>query len=292
MDGILNWGIDVVLWCQQFSPELDIFFKVLTALGDELFFLLFVPLIIWSVDYTIGVRMALIFLSSAYLNSISKLIAAQPRPFQVSSDVRMLVEETTGGFPSGHTQNTTAVWVSLAVQFKKRWFWFLTVGLLILVPLSRLYLGVHFPTDLLGGYILGLAIITAFMRSERPVLKWLQSKSIGVQLLLVVCITALLALAGIGHLQETSATTATLLGGGVGLVLERHLIRFDSAGTWWQRVIRFLLGALVLGIIYFGLKILFSHLTPYLLFRFIRYALVGLAVFLLMPWLFIRLKLA
>lgn len=292
MDSLLSWGIGVVLWCQQFSPELDFFFKVFTILGDELFFLLFVPLIIWCVDYTIGVRMALMFLSSAYLNSIAKLIAAQPRPFQISSDVLMLVDETTGGFPSGHTQNTTVVWAFLAIQFKKRWFWILTAGLLIMVPLSRIYLGVHFPTDLLGGYMLGIAILITFMRLEQPVLKWLKSKSIGMQLLLIACVTALLTIASIGHLQETSATIATLLGGGTGLVLERRLIHFNSSGNGWQRILRFLIGTLVLGLIYFGLKILFSHLTPYLLFRFIRYTLVGLAVFLLMPWLFIRLKLA
>ena len=95
MSGIFNWGVEVVVWCQQFSPQLDMFFKLLTALGDELFFLLFVPLIIWSVDYSIGVRMALIFLFSTYLNLIAKLIAAQPRPFQISSSVKMLVTETT-----------------------------------------------------------------------------------------------------------------------------------------------------------------------------------------------------
>lgn len=292
MNAILNWGIDVVLWCQQFSPTLDVPFKIFTSFGEELFFLLFIPLIIWCVDYSIGIRMAILFLFSAYLNSLAKIIAAQPRPFQLSSEVKMLVEETTGGLPSGHTQNATVVWCYLASQFKKKGFWILSIILLIFIPLSRIYLGVHFPTDILGGYLLGFIILLIFFRLEQPIAQWLKHQTIAIQLTLATLIPVLLILASIGHLHETSATSATILGGSIGLVIERKYIGFQTTGAWWKRILRFLCGTIILGIIYFGFKSLFYGMEPYILFRFIRYALVGISVFLLIPWIFIKLKIA
>ncbi|MBC8446155.1 MAG: hypothetical protein H8D78_00245, partial [Chloroflexi bacterium] len=50
MESILDWGINVILWFQQFSPTLDLPFKVLTFMGEEEFFLLLLPLVYWCLD--------------------------------------------------------------------------------------------------------------------------------------------------------------------------------------------------------------------------------------------------
>ena len=81
MEGILNWGIEVVLWFQQFSPTLDLPFKALTFMGDEAFYLLLMPLVYWSIDRRTGARLIILLLSSVYLNAVAKVIADQPRPF-------------------------------------------------------------------------------------------------------------------------------------------------------------------------------------------------------------------
>jgi hypothetical protein len=74
MQGLLNWGIDVVLWFQQFSPALDVPFKILTFLGDKEFFLLLLPLIYWCVDRQAGARLFMLLLFSACLNEVDKLL--------------------------------------------------------------------------------------------------------------------------------------------------------------------------------------------------------------------------
>jgi len=72
------------------------------------------------------------------------------------------VQVSGGGLPSGHTQGAVVVWGYLVSQFRRRTLWILAGFLMIGIPLSRLYLGVHFPTDLLGGYILGALCLTIY----------------------------------------------------------------------------------------------------------------------------------
>jgi len=92
------------------------------------------------------------------------VIVDQPRPFQYDSRVKALVHAGGGGLPSGHTQSAVAVWGYLASQVRSRKLWILAGFLMIGIPVSRLYLGVHFPTDLLGGYILGALLLILFLK--------------------------------------------------------------------------------------------------------------------------------
>lgn len=290
MEGILNWGVDVILRFQQFSPTLDPPFRLLTFLGEEEFFLLLLPFIYWCLDRRTGARLTILFLLSAYLNSVAKVLAGQPRPFEYTSQVRPLVEAHGGGLPSGHTQNTVAVWGYLAAQFRRTWLWILAGLLMVLVPLSRVYLGVHFPTDLLGGYLIGAALVLLYLWAEPEGERWLDGKGFTWQLGLALAAPLLLVLL----FPTTDGVTAgaTLAGMGVGFVLERRWVGFDSGGIGWKRALRYLLGVLVLFGLWMGLRVAFAGLEPALLFRFVRYGLVGLWGGLVAPWTFVHLRLA
>ena len=74
MESLLKWGIDVVLWFQQASPGLDYVFKGFTFLGDEEFFLIFLPFFYWCADRRTGARLLVVFLVSAYINSVAKIL--------------------------------------------------------------------------------------------------------------------------------------------------------------------------------------------------------------------------
>ena len=115
MQQLMDWGIALILWLQQFHPTLDLPFRALTFVGDELFFLLFLPLIYWCLDRRTGARVTLLFLISAYVNALAKVFASQPRPAQYDARVWAYSDVGgSGGFPSGHTQNTLTVWGYLA----------------------------------------------------------------------------------------------------------------------------------------------------------------------------------
>ena len=111
----------LIVWLQPFSPTLDLPFKRITSLGNELFFLLFLPFVYWCIHRRIGSGLAILVLISASVNAISKALIGMPRPFMVDPSVMQLTVAGGNGFPSGHTQGAMVVWSYLAVRIKKTW---------------------------------------------------------------------------------------------------------------------------------------------------------------------------
>ena len=292
MESLLNWGIDVVLLFQQFSPALDLPFKILTSLGDKEFYLLLMPLVYWCIDRRAGARLFVLLLISAYLNEVVKLLADQPRPFNYDPRVIKLAHEDSGGLPSGHTQSAVVVWGYLAWRFKKQPLWLLAGFLIIAIPLSRIYLGAHFPTDLLGGYAIGALVLFLFLRLGPGIESWFTQKGIFCQLVVTGGLPVLLILVTPAGNHGLLTALGALMGVATGVVLERHWVRFCCDGPWWQRVIRYLVGIVILFGIWLGLRFAFYQLEPAGLYRVVRYALVGIWGGLGAPWLFVHLKLA
>lgn len=291
-EGILDWGIQMVLWLQQYSPTFDLLFKSLTFLGNLEFFLIFMPLIYWCVDRRTGARLLVLFLISAYVNDIAKVIVDQPRPFQYDDRVRALVHASGGGLPSGHTQSAVVVWGYLASQFRRRWLLIIAGVLIIGIPLSRLYLGVHFPTDLLGGYILGAVLLVFYLRFAVHVEDGLVQKGIIWQIAAAVLLPIVIILVYPKGSHYALAASGVLLGFGLGVILERRWIRFCAASSLLKKFLRYVAGLLVLFVCWMGLRSSFAGLEPAWVFRVVRYALVGLWAGLGAPWMFVRLALA
>ncbi len=287
---VLDQGIDVIVWLQQFSPVLDGFFRCLTFLGDKEFILVFLPLCYWSLDRRVGARLAIFLMLSIYLNAAVKVWFSQPRPFEYTDRVRRIVPAGGHGFPSGHTQSSVLIWGYLAACYRRFWLWGLAMLLMILVPLSRLYLGVHFPTDLVGGYLLGAMILFVAVGPALRLEMWLHRAGAGWQAAAAAAVP--LALAAL-FLEPVSVTAmGTLLGFGLGLIAESRRVGFACDGGWRRRGLRFLLGITVLLFIWAGLRWIFASLEPALLFRFIRYAAAGLWTAWGAPWVFVQFGLA
>lgn len=280
------------MWLQGFSPALDVPFQFLSLLGNEGFYLLLLPLVYWCLDKRTGARLCFLFLLSAYINSGAKELLNQPRPFEYDARVRPLVQAEGGGLPSGHTQHSVAVWGYLAMRLGRPWAWMGAVLLMIGIPLSRLYLGVHFPTDLLGGYILGAFLLLVFVRAAPRVEGMLTAWGPARQLAIAVILPGILILALPSGARSGLSAGATLMGIAVGMVIERRWVGFDSAGPFWKRVIRLVVGLSVALGVWVGLKAAFASLGPEPLFRFIRYSLLGLWTAVGAPWAFLRMGLA
>lgn len=294
----MDWGYDFIQWLQQFSPALDLPFKAISTLGAEQAFLLLLPLVYWCVDKRWGVRLSVLLMLSSSLNYALKTVLDQPRP---SLDhVEILAEETTPGFPSHHSQVSVCVYGFLAAQVRKPWAW-VTAGLLAVgVGLSRVYLGVHFPRDVLGGWLIGIAILGLYLwflpGAERRIRAWSWSRKLALAVALPLAL----------FLFSPDKNSAQLLGIFVGLVIgvlvEFRRVRFSAQGPLRQRTLRFVIGGAILIALWLGTKVLSPSMpvelysqapeTAALVWRIIRYTLVGGWATLGAPWLFVRFGLA
>ncbi len=295
MDGWLLWGTRIIQSLQAFgNPVLDTLFKGITFVGDEKFALLVVPFLYWALDKALALRMGFLYLGSAYVNTVLKAVFAVPRPSATA--VRVIAPAEGYSFPSGHAQTTTTVWGYLATQVRKAWFWAVTTVLIVLVGLSRVYLGVHYPQDVIVGTVIGLVLVAIYnwlLRSYAGRVRSRTERGMEYRLSLVaklaVAFAVPLVLLALHAETDTGSSMGTLLGLGVGVVLEGEWVRFSTAGTWVKRITRFLAGLIVLLGLYFGLK---AVLPEGLLFRTVRYALIGLWASLGAPWMFVKLGLA
>ncbi|MEX2355919.1 MAG: phosphatase PAP2 family protein [Thermaerobacterales bacterium] len=178
---MFEYGIIQAL--QQWSaPWLDRLFIIITFSGEEDFYLILLPLLFWVVDRQIGARVIVLFLASMFLNQAVKDYLTMPRPDP--AQVRVLFEESGVGygFPSGHAQGTLTLWGYLAYRWAVRPLIIFAAVLVPLVGLSRVYLGLHFPSDVLGGWALAGLLIAGFVLAERH-LSGLRSRSLAIALL-------------------------------------------------------------------------------------------------------------
>jgi len=292
MDVIFQWGLNFIIMVQQIdTPLLDSFFRAVTSLGDELFYLLLFPFLLWCVDFYLGIRVGIIFLLSVYLNTGLKEIFQQPRPFEILPEIQK-VHASGYGFPSGHAQSSLVVWGSIAYWKKQIWIRNLSVLLILLIGFSRIYLGVHFPTDILGGWLIGgLILFLSYFISLKINLDFTQGnmifKIIGITLFPVILLQ-------IQSSPDIISSVAALTGVGYGLLFFSSSIGGIRPGNWLQRLISFLVGLIGIGILYLGLELILPSegQSFYQLFRFFRYLLLGIWISFGAPRLFIQTGLA
>ena len=317
MQELYQLSIALTTLMQEAYPRLLGVMSFITALGTAQFFMVLASAIYWCVDKRLGRQLGYIFLLSAFVNTILKNLIRQPRPYWLLPEIGRYEVEGFG-IPSGHVQNTTAVLLLLAATLRRTWVWLAAFLFILLMGLSRLYLGVHFLQDIAIGFAVGLIILIAFLLWQQFYFGRFNKQILGRRLLLMVLIPIVLAVVYVGiylllrpvsqdvpwiayvpaaelsgHESVVSALGA-LLGFGVGIILESSRVCFRVDGPVWQRFLRFALGMAGTAGIWAGLWLVFPS-TPLWLalpLRFLQYLLTLLWVSYFAPWVFVRLRLA
>lgn len=323
MDVFITSGIDWVVAVQSLGDWLTAPMRFFTSLGMEQFYILILPILYWCIDASLGLRVGMIMLFSGGVNDVLKLTFQGPRPYWVSSRVAALSAEGSFGVPSGHAQNAVAVWGTMAARIKKAWAWLLAVIIMLLIGLSRIYLGVHFPHDVVVGWLIGILILWAFLRFWQPAALLLKRLSLGRQVLLALGVAlGMVLISGALNFQLngytlpsewlanaaragdeppdpvsmdgilTSSGAFFGLAAGYAWIVRRG--GFRASGAVWKRALRYVVGVIGVLILWYGLGQAFPRgeaLLPYIL-RFVRYALIGAWVSAGAPWLFFRFNLA
>lgn len=278
-------------------PGLNEFMLGITRLGEETAFLVAALIVFWCVDKRKGYYVMAVGFAGTMANQFLKLLCRVPRPWALDPDFTILEQarEAADGysFPSGHSQSAVGTFGAIAATSKNKWVKGVCIALCVLVPLSRMYLGVHTPADVLVGAGMALALVWLLRR-------WIMEVDRGM-LVLIPLLTAM----AVGLLlyttcwpfpadvdQENLASGVknayTLLGCMLGIAVvypvEKKYVRFSTEARWWAQILKVILGLAVVLLVKEGLRapldgIFGGHMAA----RMIRYFLVVLAAGILWP---------
>lgn len=316
----MTFELEIIHWLQSFRTDfMDWLFQSFTIFGEEVIVICILGFIYWCYDKKIGEFLGLTVFISLGLNSLLKLIIMRPRPFMVDDTIANIRPDTAGGysFPSGHTQTASTLFFSLYYFIKKRWLLVVAIIITTLVAISRMYLGVHYLTDVLTGAALGIIISLFFSK--------LLQKNINLNkmyyVLFGLVVASFLGIIIYNYVQNITGSVidayqfyfdteaiakmlGTLTGFVVAVLYEKKYVKFENHTNLKTNILRFVLGLAIILFIRYALKFIFGIMVDEeeltfgqgfqgllaILFDYIRYLamlFVGIGLY---PKLFKRLK--
>lgn len=291
----------------------DSIFEFITLLGEQYALIIIIAFVIFVINKEKGQRIAYTILMSMCLNGVFKNFVKRTRPFKVDPTLNSVRIETATGFsfPSGHTQNASTAYFSLSKEFKKKYVLIIAIVLVSLIALSRVWLGVHYPSDVIVGAILGiLSVIISFYLHQKFENNQITKKKLYLFSLLFFCLFGVLFILinnlfalpykieegkSIKDFRDFYLAIAMFGGFFLASFLEKKYVDFNCNVSLKIRIIRFVLGVVFLLGTYLLTNILFKTLLTSLslentivmaLFDCIRYFLVAFVGLFIYPLLF------
>lgn len=283
-------------------PVLDKLMLLITQFGEETAFLVASMIVFWCVDKKKGYYVLTVGFLGTILNQFLKLIFRIPRPWVIDPQftaVEGSVEAATGfSFPSGHSTSAVGTFGAIGYASRNSVMKWICYGICVLVPFSRMYLGVHTPADVLVGAVLSIVMI----RVLSPV-AWRHSES-GTRNLLAILLSLSFCLllftkffpftieeSQLHNLTSGSKNAYTMLGAIGGLLvvypLERKYVNFETKAVWWAQILKIVLGFALVLAVKEGLKApLDAVFAGHMVARAIRYFLVVMAAGFIWPMTF------
>ncbi len=204
----LNFMVDLARARLEF---LDPFFHFLGYFDSPYFFFVLIPVLWFAVSYQWGIRIFYWFSLNSLINTAVKNLVGWPRPSTDMPSIGLLHPHSYG-FPSGGAQTALFLGLILIAYGKTRAAWVAGLIYILLISFSRLYLGVHYPIDILGGWVIALALFFLFVPAKKRLEPWLFKKGPYFSLTLSVAIPLLILF----FFPKTSYIMGSVLGVGIG----------------------------------------------------------------------------
>lgn len=279
------------------NPFLDQVMLLITHLGEETVFLVAALIMLWCVDKRKGYYLLTVGFVGTIASQFMKLWFRIPRPWVLDENFTIVeaARAEAGGysFPSGHSQSSVGTFGSIAASVNKKWIRIPSIALAVLVPLSRMYLGVHTPADVLVGAAISVVLIFGF----RPLVLRNTDRNLPALLLVMTLLSgAYLAFIHLyrfpvdidpANLHSGTQNAYTLMGSLLGFlvvyIVDRKWLNFSLDAVWWAQILKLILGLLIVLAVKSGLKVPLNMLCGELFGRMIRYFFVVLTAGVVWP---------
>ena len=244
----------------------------------------------WLLDKYKGYYLLSVGFIGTVTNQFLKLWFRVPRPWVIDQNFTILEQarEAASGysFPSGHTQSAVGTFGAIAYTNKQRWIRIAAIVIAVLVPFSRMYIGVHTPADVLTSLVIAVLLIVLL----RPVVLGGEKRNIGILLCVMTAMAAGLlcfvrmypfpADIDAHNLASGVKNAYTLLGSLLGLIvvyiIDEKWLNFSVDAVWWAQVLKAVLGLLLVLAVKSGLKTPLNTLLGESIGRSARYFLIVL----------------
>ena len=272
-------------------PFLDVFFSVFTALGEEFVIAAIIAVIYICFSKRIGEQALVTVMTASCVTTGIKSAVRRLRPFVSGTvdkvNVDNIVVSTADldpdmSFPSGHATATSSCFTTLAIRIRKPLAIALSALFVLLVMLSRLYLGVHYPSDVLTGLAIGVAC--AFLWNL-VYAKWYNARLY--VYLVIALLTVPLLFIGRTATHSMFQISAITLATAAGLLIEDKFIRFEDTKNWLHRLFRLIVIGVVALIPFVPMQFLLPDNNW---FDFLKYFVTLFLAMTAAPYLFVKLK--
>ena len=246
-------------------------FCIFSQLGDQAFYLLVIPYVLWGRDKKLGIEIAIMNISSGYINSVLKDILKVARP--PKKDQAPCAATNSYSFPSGHAQGASSFWTYVSVTLKNRGLMLVGIVLTVLISYSRIFLGVHRWNEVIAGLAIGVAIALVFYDLRKSTMKLLVKMTHAQRLTLAIVIPLVMFLAT-GSV-DFARLSGFLMGVLVGAELEATNLGMPDPKEGAVRWRRLIIGYTICGLLLFGLGHFGSTIPGW---QFIVYTMAGMGV--------------
>ncbi len=184
-------SVALITELQEFLMPFADYLRWLSLHTYAKFYLIITAALYWSGYAVIGARLTCGILMSTIVFGCCRHFFISPRPYWEYQNLFQGVTERAHGMPSGHSQNAIVFWGLSAWSIRKISFWLIALMISMTIAVSRLFLAVHYPVQVLAG--LGLGILFLFLWSilETRILHWLKQKTLRKQLFIIFLISSL-----------------------------------------------------------------------------------------------------